>query len=149
MNKDEAAAAMEAVSQSERKLAEAAQWPLWRHGAFGLAEAGVIFGLTLPPLGLAACVLLSFSTIIWIFHDDRQRYGMFVSGWHGTKPRIAVIAMIIFVATMAGISISARGEPSAITIGLITASATFLVCTLGSMWWQSLYRKELRQGVGR
>ena len=149
MDRNEALAALESVGQTQERLAEVSEWPLWRHALFGVAEAVFIFGLSLSLLGTLGGFVVAGAITAWIFHDDKRRYGRAVSGWHGTRPRILLVALIAFVAGMAHLSWSTRGEPIPAPGAVLAASATFVVCTLASLWWQRLYRAELRDGPVR
>lgn len=147
MDQDQALAALESVNETQGKLAERSTWPLWRHALFGLAEAIFVFGLSLPILGILAGFALALMITVLVIRDDKQRYGMFVSGWQGTKPRILLLALIVFVVGMALLSFSARGGSAPALTPMLAAAATFCVCTISSLWWQKLYREELRNGV--
>ena len=146
MDKNEALASLDAVRHTRGKLAQRSHWPLWRHALFGLLEATLIFGISLPFAGMAICVVVAVATIVWISYDDKQRYGMFVSGWQGTRPKLVLLGLAIVVGAMAVLSISARGEPVPSPTAIAAALVTFILCTLGSLWWQKLYQQELRQG---
>ncbi len=146
MDRNEALASLDAVRHTRGKLAQRTVWPFWRHAAFGLLEAIFIFGLSLPITGMIAAALVAVAIMAWIVHDDKKRYGMFVSGWQGKKPRLVTMALVVFAIGMAIISWGARGQavPSVAATG--AALAMFVVCTAGSLWWQKLYRQELQEG---
>ncbi len=146
MDRNEALASLDAVRHTRGKLAQRSQWPLWRHALFGLVEATFIFGISLPTAGLVVCMVIAVATMAWIIHDDKQRYGMFVSGWQGTRPKLVLFGLVAVAGAMAVLSISARGEPVPSPTAIVAALVTFTLCTLGSLWWQKLYRQELREG---
>ncbi|MGB3796813.1 MAG: hypothetical protein WA957_10980 [Alteraurantiacibacter sp.] len=145
MDRNEALASLDAVRYTRGKLAERATWPFWRHAAFGMMEGIFIFGISLPAAGMAVAVVIAFAMMGWIIRDDKKRYGMFVSGWQGNCPKLLTVCLLIFAVGMAVISWTARGEAAPAPTALIAAFATFAVCTAGSLWWQKLYRQELRQ----
>ena len=147
MDKAEAHRALDAVAHTNARIAAGTRWPFWRHAAFGLAEASVVFGLSLPAIGLVICVLLGFAIVIGLFIDDRRRYGMFVSGWHGSRPKLLLLGMVAVVAAMAVLSFMARGAPAPAPQAVIATIVTLVTCTAGSLWWQSLYRQELAGGA--
>ncbi|WP_133304010.1 hypothetical protein [Aurantiacibacter aquimixticola] len=147
MDRNEAAAALASVGKTQGRLAEVSEWPLWRHALFGLAEAVFIFGLSLTLFGTIAGLVVAAALTVWIFNDDKRRYGRVVSGWQGMKPKILLVALIAFVLSMAYLSWSARGQPIPAPGAVLAALATFAVCTLASLWWQHLYRAELREGA--
>lgn len=147
MDRNEALAALDGVKHTQGKLAEVSEWPLWRHVLFGVAEGTFIFGLSLPILGTAACLIAAGGLVAWMIRDDKQRYGMFVSGFQGKKPRAALFALIIVVVGMAALSFAARGEPAPAPMAIVATLGTIIACTLGSLWWQRLYRAELREGA--
>ncbi|WP_120077749.1 hypothetical protein [Aurantiacibacter odishensis] len=146
MDRNEALASLDAVRHTRGKLAQRSQWPLWRHALFGLLEATFIFGVSLPFAGMIVCVMIAAATMAWIIHDDKKRYGMFVSGWQGTRPKLVLFGLVAVAGAMAVVSFTARGEPAPSPTALLAASVTFVACTLGSLWWQKLYRQELSDG---
>lgn len=148
MDRNEAKKALDSVNQTHGKLANQATWPFWRHALFGIAEASFIFGLSLPIWGTAICLALAGAIILWVINDDKQRYGMFVSGWNGKRPRILLIVLLTFVVAMAIVSFSARGETVPAPAALGAMFATFAACTIGSISWEKLYRAELRMDSG-
>lgn len=147
MDRNEAHAALDGIRHTQGKLAERSQWPLWRHGLFGLSEGILVFGISLPfPASLAAIAITS-ALVVWIIHDDKKRYGMFVSGFRGRKPRLAVGALIVVLLGMCALSLTARHEPVPAPAAMLAALVTIIACTIGSVWWQKLYQAELREGV--
>ena len=149
MDRNEAHAALDAMAQTRSRMAETTQWPLWRHALFGVAETFFVIGISLPALYSGISVLLAFALIIWLFTDDKKRYGMFVSGWHGQKPRLITLGMTVVVVALAVLSWTTRGEPAPAPLALLAGLATLFVCTLGSIWWQSAYKRELREAAAQ
>lgn len=139
---------LDAVAQADRKIAERMQWPLWRHAAFGLVEGLLVLGPSLPiPTGIAV-IVVALGALGWIVHDDKQRYGMFVSGWQeGTKTITVTIAVV--VVSLMIVSISRTGEPAPDPIAVGAALGAFFAATIGSLLWQKAYQRHLRRGTTR
>jgi hypothetical protein len=146
MDSTEARAALASTNLSNRKLAERAQWPLWRHAAFGLLEALLLIAWGLPTAAMAACLVLALVGLGWIVADDRSRNGFFVSGWSSKAAMPATIAAcVVFIGAFALVLLT--GGPNQWTpIVPLAAFITFVGCTLSSIWWERLYRKELLSG---
>lgn len=149
MDRNEAYAALDSVKYTQGKLAERTQWPLWRHALFALAETVLVFGISLPLPGTLAGFGIAMLITIFTVRDDKQRYGLFVSGWQGGRTRIVLLILIAFVLAMAFVSFSARGEPIPAPTAVVASLATFAGCLIGSLMWQKIYRAELREGDPR
>jgi len=146
MDSTEARSALASTNTSNRKLAERARWPLWRHAAFGLLEALLLIAWGLPTAAMAACIVVALAGLGWIVTDDRNRNGFFVSGWSSKAAMPATIsACIVFVGALALVLVT--GGPNQWTpIVPVAALFTFVGCTLSSLWWEKRYRQELLSG---
>ena len=146
MDSTEARAALASTDISNRKLADRARWPLWRHAAFGLLEALLLVAWGLPIAAMAACLVLAIAGLVWISTDDRNRYGFFVNGWSSKAAMPATIAAcVVFLGAFALVMIT--GGPNHWTpVVPLAAFITFVGCTLSSIWWEKLYRDELLSG---
>ncbi len=147
MKKDDALASLEAVNRAKARLAADAKWPFWRHAAYGLIEAAIVLSVSLPFSALLAVAGGAIIATLLVIKDDKRRYGMFISGWQGGKPRLVTLGMVAFIITMFALSFTTRGQPFPAPIAVGAALATFIACTIGSYWWQKLYREELGHGA--
>lgn len=146
MDSTEARTALASTSISNRKLADRARWPLWRHAAFGLLEAVLVIGWGLPTAGMFACIVLALAGVGWIVIDDRNRNGFFVSGWSSKGAMPATItACIVFLGALALVVMSGSLNEWTPIVPL-AALIVFVGCTVSSVWWEKLYRKELLRG---
>ncbi|MGB3166911.1 MAG: hypothetical protein WBA68_09070 [Alteraurantiacibacter sp.] len=144
MDGNEARASLDAVRQTDRRMAGQMTWPLWRHAAFGAIEALFVLGWGLPSPGMAACLVIAIGGIFWINRDDRKRHGMFVSGFTSRAARPAIwLAFAIVIAGLGAVLLTGglnRWTPWVpVIVGLV-----FVLETLASLWWQKLYLAELR-----
>lgn len=149
MTPEEARKALGGVGETERRLAERMRWPFSRHAMFGLAEALIVMAVgTAGSLGVSLAGV-GIALALSLMYQDKQRYGMFVSGWHGlrTKPLMIVLvaALLVFVAASILLRPSEGVEPLVVLVG----GLTWIVCTALSMRWEKLYRLELREGADR
>lgn len=143
MNSNEAAAALDGVDRTERKLAEHAHWPFHRHAMFGLGEGLLIAALAQPVAiagGMVAVAAALFGVCVW---DDRRRHGMFVSGWQPGATRPLTIMLFLFVTLMAAASLLVRDADSAQPLGYLIGLFAFAVSTCASLLWQKIYRAQL------
>lgn len=149
MTPEEARKALGGVNETERRLAERMRWPFSRHAMFGLAEALIVMAVGTPgSLGIAAAGA-GIALVLSLMYQDKQRYGMFVSGWHGrrTKPLMIVLvaALLAFVTASVLLRPAEGVEPLVVLVG----GLTWAICTALSLRWEKLYRLELREGAAQ
>lgn len=142
MNPEEARAALDDVRAVKSRLTERTRWPLWRHLLYGLVmtmvSAAPAFDLWLQAALLIAAVAL-VPVIVWI---DRRHFGMFVSGYQGSRTKWALLASI---------GVALAGMFAMLVLPLEPPEPTLLAIVLGvfggstalSMWWERLYRADL------
>lgn len=149
MDSTEARNALVSTDTGNRKLAERAQWPLWRHAAFGLVEALLLIAWCLPIGAMVTCIVLALAGLGWMVTNDRNRNGFFVSGWSSKAAMPATIAAcVVFMGAF--VLVLMIGGPNQWTpIVPCAALFTFIGCTFSSIWWENLYRKELLSGDSR
>ena len=145
MDRNEALASLDAVRQTDQKMAGRMTWPLWRHAAFGALEALILLGWGLPPAAMAACIVIAIAGLSWILHDDRKRYGIFVSGYSLRAARPALwLAFAIFIAGLVAIVLTGGVNEWTPWVPIITG-LVFVGETLASVWWQKLAQEDLRR----
>ena len=145
MDSNEARAALDKVGETDRRMAEQMTWPIWRHAAFGFIEALLLLGLALPLAGMAACLVIAMAGLSWIIHDDRARYGMFVSGYSSRAARPAIVlAFAIFAGGIAAIFFTG-GLNTWNSWTPVIVTVVFVGETLASIWWQALHQADLRR----
>ena len=149
MTPEEARKALGGVGETERRLAERMHWPFNRHAMFGLAEALIVMAVGTPGSLGVSLAGVAIALALSLMYQDKQRYGMFVSGWHGhrTKPLMIVLiaALLVFVAAALLLRPEEGVEPLVVLVG----GLTWTICTALSMRWEKLYRLELREGADR
>ncbi|RIV85755.1 hypothetical protein [Aurantiacibacter zhengii] len=144
MDSEEARSALGAVRDTDRRMAKRMRWPLWRHAAYGAVQALLVLAWGLPVAAMAACIVVAFGALWWIIRDDRQRYGMFVSGYSSRAAQPALwLAFAIFLAGLA-VVILTGGPNTWSPLVAIVAIAVFIGETLASLWWQKLAQDDLR-----
>ncbi|MEN3972466.1 hypothetical protein WJS89_07270 [Sphingomicrobium sp. XHP0235] len=144
MENDDARAALDLVSRSDRKMVGQTGWPLWRHAAFGLVQALFVLAWGLPVAAMAATIVVAIAATSWIVHDDRRRYGMFVDGWSSSAARPATWASVaLFVGALAILFAAGDGPNHWSPIVPIVTAVVFVGSTLLSIWWQKLYHADM------
>ncbi len=139
---------LEAVEWVDSRMAPHMHWPFWRHAAFGGVEALLVLAVSLPISIGIAFIVIAVGGLSWIYHDDKKRYGMFVSGWQeGTK--FITLAITVIVTGLLIFSMTRTGEPAPDPLALAASGSTFVAATLGSMLWERAYRRHLTRGRGR
>lgn len=147
MTPDEARRALGGVGETERRLAERMRWPFSRHAMFGLAEALIVLGIGQPHSSGIAAIVVGLSLITILMYQDRQRYGMFVSGWHGRRTKPLMVVLILALLALIAANLMLRPREGTEPLTLLVAAVAWVVCTLLSMRWEKLYRAELREGA--
>jgi hypothetical protein len=139
---DDARAALAAKGVAERRLAQAAVCPPWRHAAFAAVMATLVISpLVAMPLRLGILVgaLLAVALVV---QSDRRRTGMFINGYR--RGRTLLVTLPLLAANLGlyllSIHASERGE---MTTVVLLAGAAFLVSLAGSLVWQRVFVREL------
>jgi hypothetical protein len=145
----EAAKALASVRETDRRMAQKMTWPFQRHALFGVGEGLIVMGIGSAGTTGIGAVGVGFALMMSLMYQDKERYGMFVSGYIGTRTRPLMWFLIGFVVLAMGAAIYLRPEtgthPAVVLIGLAVAA----VMTWGSIKWEKLYRAELLEGDGR
>lgn len=145
MDSEEARVALDSVERIDREMAEQMTWPLWRHAAFGAIEALFLLGWGLNTAGMALCFVVALVGLGWIVHDDRQRYGVFISGYSSRAARPAIwLALFIFLAGLAAIMLTGELHVWTPWVPAVVA-IVFVGETLASIWWQKLFHADLQR----
>ena len=145
MDREEARVALDSVERMDRQLAEQMTWPLWRHAAFGAIEALFLLGWGLSTAGMAVCLVVALGGLAWIVHDDRQRYGVFISGYSSRAARPALfLAFLIFLAGLAAIVLTGGLHVWTPWVPVVVV-LVFVGETLASIWWQKLFHADLQR----
>ena len=149
MNSEEARAALSQVGDTENRLAGRMRWPFQRHAMFGLAEGLIVTGVGLPLSAGVAAMGAGVALAVSLTYQDKQRYGMFVSGWQGksTRPLVALMMVVMVAGVIVNLLLrdADRTNPAVLGIGVLVA----VFCTWCSLRWEKLYRAELRKGGKR
>ena len=149
MDRNEAAAALAEVGRTERRLAERARWPFYRHAMFGLIE-GLIVAAAAQPLQLAGPMTVAALALLPVcVMDDRRRHGMFVSGWQAGATLPLTILLTLFIIAMLVASLVVRDGESAQSLGYLFGFVTCAVGTAASLRWEKIYRARLIDGGGQ
>jgi 4-hydroxybenzoate polyprenyltransferase len=145
---DEARAAMADIRATEQRLSQRMHWPFWRHLAVGFAMGALMLGQT---LGSGASILVSFGVVIFALYlknHDKQRDGMFVSGWAPGRTLWVSFTLLALAVTAClyvnlGMAEPQREQPQFwILLGAVVVATTAL-----SYVWQHVYVRELQGGT--
>jgi len=146
MDRNEARAALDAVKNTDRAMADRMRWPLWRHAIFGAMMTLVLLAVALPDPGrmlvLAILLLLTFLVV----RDDKARLGMFVSGYQ--KGRTGWVLVLQFALLIAALAATIMLVENALASPLFWAIAAVLLIgsTAISLLWETIYRADLKAG---
>src|SRR5687767_2232673 len=123
MNHDEAAAALDQVGATEKRLAVRAHWPFHRHAMFGLAEGLIIASVAQPIEIGGGMIVAALALLVVCIAEDRRRHGIFVNGWRSgaTRPLTLVLALIVVALLLAAIFVrdGHSVQPLGFLIGLV------------------------------
>lgn len=144
MNRDEARAALDDMTDATRKLAlDGPEYPLWRHAAFGAIIGAIVLSQGFPmPFGMVLFVF-AMAGLAVIARDDRQRYGVFVNGYRKGR---TLLPTLLFVALMLA-AIAAEGyarvNGMSLVVRLGIAAGAFMLGFAFSLIWTRIYQREL------
>ena len=148
MDRNEALSALDAVGETDRKMAERMRWPLWYHASFGLAEGLIVTGLSSEDPGTTA--VAAGVAMIGLLGWQTRKSGIFVSGLKGQRTRPLTWAIVTFLLAAIGVGFAVvRGHPDETMLAVGLGAFVTLVLTLASMWWERIYRREVREGDAR
>lgn len=141
--KQTARAALAAANQARQQLAGQARWSWPRHALVGLQLGGLVASPAFGMFGIVVAIVLVVLTtplIVWI---DRRRDGFFVNGYKSGPTR-----RVAFLIAASGIGLLIAGLVLRDQLGwpaapLVCGVIALLVGTLGSRWWEQVYRQDL------
>jgi DMSO/TMAO reductase YedYZ heme-binding membrane subunit len=141
----EAAAALAAMRESRERLAAAADCPPARHLAFAGVLGGLVASQAAPPFATMAIEALLFAGVGLIVLWDRRRTGMFINGYRAGRTRMVTFGLLAFALVVMALTAWLKFERNMIWApivgGLVVAAAAYY----GSIAWQRVYLRELRE----
>lgn len=145
MEYGEAGAALDAVRNTNIRLAKKSHWSFGRHAAYGVLQAVIVFSVALPGDWMFAGFAVALAMMVLIIAQDKRRDGVFVAGFEGRKTRAALIAAlaVLFGAVAVVFTLRDAGLFSWPVIG--ATMFTLVGSTMASIWWECLYRAELQE----
>ena len=145
MDRNEALLALDAVGKTDRKMAEKMRWPMWYHASFGLAEGLIVTGLASEEIGTTA--VAGGVAMIGLLTWQTRKSGMFVSGFRGGRSRPLTYGIIAFLLAAIVVAFKVvRDHPQETQLAVGLGAIVTLVLTLASLWWERIYRREVREG---
>lgn len=142
---DEARAAMADIRATEQRLSQRMQWPFWRHLLPGMAFGALMFGQTLDH---AASILIAFGVTIagvLIMNRDRERDGLFVSGFAGNRARwVSIVLLVMAVGGILYVRYGIAAPQAQQPVFWVLLAVTVAGGTAFSYLWQHVYQRELR-----
>ena len=143
---DDPRAALDAVGQTNERLAERMHWPLWRHALVGLLLALLLLGIALPFNWQVVTYAVVLAMIGWIVRDDKKRYGMFVSGYQRGRTGWVLAAITLFFVALMLLTNTLFDEPTRHPLFWGFEIALFTGGTALSVLWEKIYRADLLAG---
>ena len=145
MTPDEARDALGSVGETNARMADRMHWPWWRHALAGLYLAALVGSLVLDNAARIILVALAVVGVLLIIRDDKQRHGMFVSGYQRGRTGWVLLAngVVVGVAVLAMNSWvkGGMGDP----LFWLVTGGVLLASTLLSYIWEVVYRADLRR----
>lgn len=145
MQPEEAEQALAAVAQARRRLAYQTRWSWPRHALVGLQMSALVASPAFGLIGMLAGLALVLVTTFLIIWHDRRRDGFFINGYKsGPSRRVALaiagggVLLLVFGALLRD---QLGWWPAPLACGLIA----LVLGTLGSKWWEQVYRRDLDQ----
>lgn len=143
MDEQEALRALAAVQATRRQMRERAQWSFARHAAFGLVMGGLVASYVLPRgwpvLGVAMCLVATLAIVA----RDRRRDGFFVNGYRAGRTQILALGLCLVALAGLVLAVVLRTRFGLFWAPLPIGFGVAMLCTIGSIGWERLYRDEL------
>ncbi len=136
-------AALDLISDANRKLAKRAKAPVWYHYALGLLVGGLAAVQAAGiPWNIAYYVVygLGLWLIVWGY---RRHTGMWIPGYRAGRTRWVAFSLAALVGTifLAAVIIARRtGAPE---VYLIAGALLAVVTTVGGYVWEAAFRRDL------
>jgi hypothetical protein len=143
MTYEEARAALAAKTIAEQELARIGTCPPWRHAAFAVLETALVIAPLVPIAGRFAIFAGLLVGTLLIVRSDRRRMGVFINGYRRGRTRLVIAPLVVAILGLYILSSFAALEWHMPWISLVCAAITFPACYVGSMVWQSVFRREL------
>jgi hypothetical protein len=143
MKVDDAAAGLDAVARVRADLADRARWSLLRHAAFGIVMGGIVAGWALPGRWPLVVVGLCLAATALIAARDRQRDGMFISGYQRGKTRPVTLTIIVVSLSALFAAVFLRSRMGLVWAPALLGLMTFAFSTGASIIWEKRYRSQL------
>lgn len=140
---EEARAALAAKTIAEQELARIGTCPPWRHAAFAVLETALVITPLVPIPVRFAILAAMFAGLILIVRSDRRRLGVFINGYRRGRTRLVIVPLLLAVLGLYSVSTLAMFDWHLPWVSLVCAAVTFPVCYFGSVFWQSVFRREL------
>jgi hypothetical protein len=143
MDSKDAKQALEAMDASRLLLGQRAKWSFSRHAAFGLVMGTMVAAYVLPGRWPLLVIALCLAATALIIARDRDRDGMFVSGYRGGSTRWLTLGITLLSVAALIIGAALRDRMALLWAPPLLGLLTFAACTAGSMVWEKIYRDEL------
>ncbi len=143
MTYEEARAALAAKTLAEQDLARIGTCPPWRHAVFAVLEGALVITPLVPFSVRIAIIVAMLAGVALIVRSDRRRLGVFINGYRRGRTRLVVVPMLLAVLGLYLVSMLAAFDWHRPWISVACAAVTLVVCYIGSMIWQSVFRREL------
>lgn len=145
IGQDEARAALGAIASAKRNLSDLPLCPPWRHVVFALCEAALVASPALPFAWRIGVFVVVMAGVFGCIQSDRRRLGVFINGYRRGRTRRFTIGLLIGVLALYGVSVWTEMHGGQPAINIALAIVTFAVCYWGSVVWQRIFVREMRE----
>lgn len=146
MQKDEARAALLALSLGNADFAAAMACPAWRHAAFGALMATLVLAVTVPAPWYLPVYAIAFAGLVWLLRHDRARFGVFVNGYRRGRTLPVTLALLAAELGIVFLAMPTRHLPFPSPRGLACVAAAFVLATAASVLFQRVWIAEISEG---
>jgi len=141
----EAAAALAAMRESRERLAAAANCPPERHLAFAAILGGYVASSAAPPIPQMVIEGLLLAGVGLVILWDRRRTGMFINGYRAGRTRMITVGLLAFAIVAWLVGYWMRNEHGLVWAPIVLGLVIAAVAYIGSVAWQRVYLRELRE----
>lgn len=145
----EARHALDQLSIAQTHIADDLGYsPPWRHVLFGALYGVVIASIAVSSAAQLYSAPFILIAMVLIVRSDRKRMGVFINGYRrgATLPLTFIFLFSAIALVFAAMELRIEGYGLASKLGL--SALAFALAVGFSVYWQEIYRLELKAGVG-
>lgn len=145
---EDALRALDAVARTRADMAaDLGECPAWRHAAFAALMAALVGSIAISNTAQIVATPLILLAVFAIMRSDRQRLGVFVSGYRRGRTLKVTIFLLVLMAAGVVAAMTLRDNDATMLAKAALAGGAFIASYGLSVVWQRVFRSELIDGA--